>query len=155
VGTTNLRDDLLTMITVDVTFLYIIVVFLLCAWILNRYLFAPLLAILDGRRDRSSAAARGHAESVAALSRAVAQAEEKLALARREALKVREGLRGEGTAELSRRLDEARAASEAAVKKALQQIEADAAASAQKLPADTRTLARVLAEKILGRKLAA
>ena len=143
------------MITVDVTFLYIVVVFLLCAWVLNRFLFAPLLSILDGRRGRASAAARSHAESVEALSRAVAQAEEKLALARREALKVRESLRGEGSAELTRRLDEARAASETTVREALQQIEAAAAASAQKLPAETRTLARTLAEKILGRKLAA
>lgn len=143
------------MITVDVTFLYIVVVFLLCAWVLNRFLFAPLLSILDGRRDRASAAAKGHAESVEALSRAVAQAEEKLALARRAALKVRESLRGEGSAELARKLDEARAASETTVREALQQIEADAAASAQKLPAETRSLARTLAEKILGRKLAA
>ena len=143
------------MITVDVTFLYIVVVFLLCAWVLNRFLFAPLLSILDGRRDRASAAARGHAESVEALARAVAQAEEKLALARRDALKVRESLRGEGSAELTRKLDEARAASEATVREALHQIEADAAASAQKLPSEARTLARTLAEKILGRKLAA
>ena len=143
------------MITVDVTFLYIVVVFLLCAWVLNRFLFAPLLSILDGRRGRASAAAKSYAESLEALSRTVAEAEEKLALARREALKVREGLRGDGAAELARRLDEARAASEAAVGEAGRKIEADAKASADKLPAQTRDLARLLAEKILGRKLAA
>ena len=143
------------MITVDVTFLYIVVIFLLCTWVLKRFLFAPLSAILDGRRDRASAAARSYAESLEALSRTVAEAEEKLALARREALKVRENLRGEGASQLSKRLEEARAASEAAVNDAVKRIEAEAAASAEKLPADARSLARVLAEKILGRKLAA
>ena len=114
------------MITVDVTFLYIVVVFLLCAWVLNRFLFVPLLTILDGRRDRASAAAKSHAESLEALARTVAQAEEKLAAARREALKVREGLRGEGAAALAKRLDEARAASEAALQEAAGKIEANA-----------------------------
>jgi F-type H+-transporting ATPase subunit b len=143
------------MITVDVTALYIVVVFLLCAWVLNRFLFAPLSAILDGRSQRASAAAKNHSESVAALARTVAQAEEKLAQARREALKVRESLRGEGAAELSKRLEEARAASEAVVRKAVREIEAGAAASSRDLPRNTRSLARALAEKILGRKLAA
>jgi F-type H+-transporting ATPase subunit b len=143
------------MITVDVTFLYIVVVFLLCAWVLNRFLFAPLLTILDGRRDRASAAAKSHAESLEALARTVAQAEEKLAVARREALKVREGLRGEGAAALTKRLDEARAASETALREAATKIEADAKVSAEKLPGQTLALARELAEKILGRKLAA
>lgn len=143
------------MITVDVTFLYIVVIFLLCAWVLNRFLFAPLLSILDGRRDRASVAVKSHTESLEALARTVAQAEEKLAVARREALKVREGLRGEGTAALARRLDEARAASEAALKEAVRKIEADAKASAEQLPGQTLALARELAEKILGRKVAA
>lgn len=143
------------MITVDVTFLYIVVVFLLAAWVLKRFLFGPLSGILDERRDRANAAMKSHAESLQALSRTMAEAEEKLAVARREALKVREGLRGEGAAQLERRLEEARAASEAAVADALKRIEADASLSAQKLPSETRSLARALAEKILGRKLAA
>lgn len=142
------------MIKVDVTFLYIIVVFLLASGILKRYLFTPLAAILEERETEALSAQRGHAESLAALSRTVADAEEKLSLARRQALKVREGLRAEGAARLEKRLEEARAVSEASVADALRRIEADTAASSQKLPGETLALARGLAEKILGRKLA-
>ena len=96
-----------------------------------------------------------HVESLAALSRTVAEAEEKLSLARREALKMREGLRGEGMAHLTKRLAEVRAAAEVSVKSAAREIDAQAAASSRQLPGEARSLARSLAEKVLGRKLAA
>ncbi len=139
---------------VDVTILYIAVVFLLAAAIMKRYLLGPLSAILEERESEALAAQRSHTESLEALSRTVAEAEEKLSLARREALKVREGLRGEGTSHLMKKLEEARAASQATVDEALKRIGEDTAASARKLPGQTVSLARGLAEKILGRELA-
>lgn len=143
------------MITVDVTFLYIVVIFLLASGILKRYLFTPLGAILDERETQALTAEKLHVESLAALSRTVAEAEEKLSLARREALKMREGLRGEGMAHLTKRLAEVRAAAEVSVKSAAREIDAQAAASSRQLPGEARSLARSLAEKVLGRKLAA
>jgi F-type H+-transporting ATPase subunit b len=139
---------------VDVTFLYIVVIFFLVAGILKRFLFSPLMAILDEREGGARAAAQAHAESLAALSGAMAQAEEKLSLARREALKVREGLRGEGAGRLEKKLEEARALAEASVAEAVRQIDAQVAASSRVLPEQARGLAAGLAEKILGRKLA-
>jgi F-type H+-transporting ATPase subunit b len=143
------------MIKVDVTFLYIAVVFLLASGLLKRFLFSPLNAILEEREGKEKDAAQRHAESLAALARTVAEAEEKLSLARRQALKVREGLRGQGAAHLEERLGLARSAAEAAVLKAAHEIEAQAKVSAQAMPAQARGLAASLAEKILGRKLAA
>jgi F-type H+-transporting ATPase subunit b len=143
------------MIKVDVTFLYIVVVFLLASGILKRFLFSPLDAILEEREGREKDAAKLHAESLTALSRAVAEAEEKLSLARRQALKIREDLRGRGSAHLEEKLDQARAAAEAAVSNATREIEAHAKASSQAMPGQARGFASSLAEKILGRKLAA
>lgn len=143
------------MIKVDVTFLYIVVVFLLASGLLKRFLFSPLDAILEEREGREAEAAKLHAEGLAALSLTVAQAEEKLSLARREALKVREGLRGQGAAHLEQKLAEARSAAEAAVQRAALEIETQAKTSSQAMPAEARGLASSLAEKILGRKLAA
>ena len=143
------------MIKVDVTFLYIVVVFLLASGLLKRFLFSPLNAILEEREGHEKEAAKLHAESLAALSRTVAEAEEKLSLARRQALKVREGLRGQGLAHLEERLGEARAAAEAAVLKATREIEAQAKASSEAMPGQARGFAASLAEKILGRKIAA
>ena len=49
------------MIKVDVTFLYIVIVFLLASGILKRHLFAPLAAILEERERAAAAAEKLHA----------------------------------------------------------------------------------------------
>lgn len=139
----------------DVTLLYVMFAFVVSYAVLRRFLFGPLGAILEMREQEESEANRVHAESVRELERAVAEGEARLALARREALKLRETLRAEGLARFEKELSKARAAASASVDAASQAIDRDAARAAAELPARSRSLARELAEKILGRKLAA
>jgi F0F1-type ATP synthase membrane subunit b/b' len=89
------------------------------------------------------------------LERTVADAEARLAVARREAWKERETLRAEGLTAFEKKLNEARVASTTSVDAASQQIADQVRIAATDLPGRARTLARELAEKILGRKLAA
>ena len=56
---------------------------------------------------------------------------------------------------MNAKLAEAHAASLASIERGSKEIEAQAAGSAKELPERARALARELAEKILGRKLAA
>jgi F-type H+-transporting ATPase subunit b len=139
----------------NVTSLYALLAFGIAYWILKKYLFVPLSAILEARQNEEREAQRSYAESLQTLEKAVAAGEEQLSEARREALKAREQLRGEGIALLEQKLNEARSAAAAAVAKGSGEIDAQAAASARELPDRSRSLARELAEKILGRKLAA
>ena len=139
----------------NVTALYVLLAFGASCWILRKYLFAPLGGILDAREQSEKAARESYAESLLRLEKAVAAGEEKLAEARREALKIREGLRAEGASLLDEKLGQARAAAGESIGRAAGQIDAEAARSRQELPVRARALARELAEKILGRKLAA
>jgi F-type H+-transporting ATPase subunit b len=139
----------------DVTVLYVIFAFLIAYAILKRFLFLPLSAILEERESEEKTAARVHAESLEGLSNAIAHAELELARARREALKEREQLRGEGRAHLETRLAEAHAAAGALIEQASREIAAQARRSSAELPERVRQLSQTLAEKILGRKLAA
>ena len=139
----------------DVTLLYVIFAFVVSYAVMKRFLFQPLGAILEMREQEEREANRVHAESVRELERAVAEGEARLSLARREALKERETLRAEGLARFESRLAEARDAASASVEAASRAIEEDAARAAAELPARSRSLATQLAEKILGRKLAA
>ena len=75
--------------------------------------------------------------------------------ARREALKRREALRTEGRVHLDKKLLAARASAQETLEKAGLEIETEAARCSTELPGGARQLARVLAEKILGRNLAA
>ncbi|HEY4229896.1 MAG TPA: ATP synthase F0 subunit B [Thermoanaerobaculia bacterium] len=139
----------------NVTSLYVILCFGISYWILKRYLFAPLSAILEARENEERAAEQAYAESVKRLERAVAVGEDKLSSARRDALRTREDLRSQGLAVLEKRLDEARAEATQAIDKGSREIQTQAAGIVKSLPERAVGLARELAEKVLGRKLAA
>jgi F-type H+-transporting ATPase subunit b len=139
----------------DVTLLYVVLSFLVAYAILKKFLFLPLAGILEARETEEATAARVHAESLEGLSRAVAHVEQELATARREALKERETMRGDGRAHLEKKLAEARTAAGALLELAASEIATETARSAAELPRRTETLARTLVEKVLGRRLAA
>ena len=139
----------------NITSLYVLLAFGISYGILKKYLFAPLSRILEAREREEREAQNAYAESLRTLEKAVAAGEEKLAAARREALKTREGLRAEGQALLEEKLGQARARASEAVGRGASEIESLASSSARELPERARGLARELAEKILGRKLAA
>jgi len=139
----------------NVTSLYVIVAFVASCWILNRFLFAPLTAILDARERDEREAEDAYTASLAALQSAVAAGEARLSDARREALRSREALRTQGLTELEQRLGDANLRAAAALARGTGEIEQQARDVARTLPDRARGLARDLAEKILGRKLAA
>jgi F-type H+-transporting ATPase subunit b len=139
----------------NVTSLYVILAFGISYWILKRYLFVPLSAILEARENEERAAEEAYAESVKRLERAVAAGEDRLGSARRESLRTREDLRAQGIAALEKRLAEARAEATEAIGRGSREIEAQAAETVRSLPERAAGLARELAEKVLGRKLAA
>ena len=139
----------------DVTLLYVMFAFVVSYALLKRFLFVPLGAILERREQEEQEAAKLHSESLRELERTMADAEAKLALTRRDALKERETLRAEGLAVFERKLAEARTASTSSVEGASREIADQVGKASAELPERARALARELAEKILGRKLAA
>lgn len=139
----------------NVTSLYVLLAFGVSYGILKKYLFVPLSEILETREREERDAQTSYAASLEALEKALAAGEQKLSAARREALKTREQLRGEGMALLEGKLAEARARASQEISRGANEIEAQASESARELPDRAKSLARELAEKILGRKLAA
>jgi F-type H+-transporting ATPase subunit b len=139
----------------DVTLLYVMFAFVVSYALLKRFLFVPLGAILARREEEEQAAAKLHGESLRELERAVADAEARLAVARREALRERETLRAEGIARFEQMLGEARTTATSSVDGASREIAEQVRKAGSQLPERARSLAIQLAEKILGRKLAA
>jgi F-type H+-transporting ATPase subunit b len=139
----------------NVTALYAALAFGISYVILRKYLFGPLLSILEAREGEEREAQRAYAASLEALEKAVAAGEQKLSVARREAFTQREGLRAEGLAVLESKLAQAHERAAQMIAAGLHEIEAQAEKSKKELPERARGLARELAEKILGRKLVA
>ncbi len=139
----------------NVTSLYVFLAFGISYWILKKFLFVPLSAILEAREAEDREAQNSYEQSVQRLEKAVAAGEEKLSAARQDALRTREGLRAQGMAVLEQSLAEARTVSAQEVARASLEIQEQAERSSRELPERARSLARELAEKVLGRKLAA
>ena len=139
----------------DVTLIYVLFAFIVSYAILKRFLFRPLTAILDERQALEESAARVHAKSLEEMARAVAEAEAALAAARREGLRLREELRAQGRAHLERELSRAREETTESIQVATGQIGEEAQRANTELPRRVLELARGLAERVLGRRLAA
>jgi F-type H+-transporting ATPase subunit b len=139
----------------DVTLLYVLLAFTVSYAILKRFLFRPLSAILEERQALEESAALVHRKSLEEMERAVAEAEAALAAARREALRLREELRAQGTAHLEREMSRAREETTESIRSATGEIGEEARRTAAELPRRAVELARGLAEKVLGRRLAA
>jgi F-type H+-transporting ATPase subunit b len=138
----------------NVSMILILAIFFATLWVLNRFLFRPISAIVDDRAHDAESSARALAEAEERFRAAAEKIESELSLARREALKIREEIRAEG-----RRLHDAQV--EAAKKEAAERLNRAAAELAEQarrareeLPGRVSSLVATLVEKILGRKAA-
>ncbi|HET9795682.1 MAG TPA: hypothetical protein VFS34_14605 [Thermoanaerobaculia bacterium] len=139
----------------NVSMLLILAIFFATLWVLNRFLFRPVSAILDERQSEAETAARALADAEEKFRAAAAKIETELSLARREALKIREENRAEGRHIREQQVEAAKQETAARLEKAAAELEADARRARDELPSRVSTIVSSLVEKVLGRKAAA
>ncbi len=139
----------------NVSMLLILAIFFAVLWLLNRFIFRPVGAILDERERDSTTASQAYAEALAEFQAAADKIEADLSLARREALKLREERRAEGMHLRSGKIEQVKAETAEKLSGASSDLEQHSRQIAADLPARVAALAQLLAEKILGRKVAA
>ena len=122
--------------------------------ILNRFLFGPLNAIL-AERERETESARAEFEKARELEQErLTQIEARLADARKEAFEIRSEATRDGRATRDEALAAARADAAAEIDRARGEITAHVAAAKRELSSEAETLARQVAERLLGRQVA-
>jgi len=139
----------------NVSMVLILAIFFATLWVLNRFLFRPVSAILDERQTEAETAARSLAEAEEKFRIAAAKIETELSLARREALKIREENRAAGRHLREQEVEAAKRETAERLEKAAAELEADARRARQELPSRVSTIVSALVEKVLGRKAAA
>jgi F-type H+-transporting ATPase subunit b len=118
--------------------IWTIVCFLIALYVLKRYAFGPIQAMIDERRERirqsleEADRARDEARALIAehrqlIGQARREAEEILASARRDADAMARRMKDETEADRQRRLEETRRSIEAETRRALQQIRSEVA----------------------------
>ena len=139
----------------NVSMVLILAIFFAILWLLNRFVFRPISAIVDERERESRVAAKAYSEAVAEFGAAVEKIEAQLSLARREALKLREDRRAEGMKLRSEKIEQMKAETAKKIESASAELDRDSRSVAAEMPGRITALAETLAEKILGRKVAA
>ena len=138
----------------NVSMVLILAIFFATLWVLNRFLFAPVSAILDERQSEAETAARALAQGEAEFRSAVERIEAQLSLARREALKIREENRAEGHRVREREVEAAKKEAADRLNAAAEELALRARQAREELPGRIASIVSMLVEKILGRKAA-
>lgn len=134
--------------------LYVIVLVLVLSWILNRFLFQPVLAVLDERGRRISQAAGTHEDVLQEVEAKTRERADRLAAARRDALDRVEKAKGEAEKRRRDAVAAAREQAEGQLAAAQARVEGASREAEAELRRQGEGLARQVASAVLGREVA-
>ena len=131
---------------------YLITMFCTLAWVLGRFLFKPVLAIMEEREGKIRTAQRAAREAQKRLDDSSSSGQQSILEARLEAFGLREEAQKAATGEGEAVLAKMREKVEAKISEAFQDLESDMEASRGKLKQEAGEMARSIAYRALGRE---
>lgn len=134
---------------VDLTAVYMALLFVVFYYLFKLVLVNDYLKARDLRRDAVEGAREEATESQALADARIAEFEDEMKAARREAAEVRESMRTQGTAEQHDLLAEARAEIQALLAEERQKIAEQVSSAELELQSRARTLSNAIVDKIL------
>jgi F0F1-type ATP synthase membrane subunit b/b' len=135
----------------DLSLLAIMVIFILNYLVVRRFFLQPISEVLDARETETRSAEQLYEEALARFADATAQTEAQLHTAKREAAQVRDRYRGEASAYRQQVVDKTSGEGRLLVAEADQRLTGDVAEARQQIVRESENLARMAAERILGR----
>jgi F-type H+-transporting ATPase subunit b len=135
----------------DLSLLAIMVIFLLNYLVVRKYFLRPINDVLEARESETKMAEKLYEDALARFSEATAQTEAQLQAAKREAAAVREARRNEAGAYRQQLVERTNAEAKQVVAEADQRLSADVSVAREQIVRDSEALARLAAERILGR----
>jgi F-type H+-transporting ATPase subunit b len=141
-------------LTPDFSLLVIIAIFIVNYLIVKKWLVQPINGVLEWRDERVREADQKYEEALTRLSAATRDIESRLMEAKREASDVREAYRKRAGETRDARIRETRSQAENMIAEATSRLDQDVAAARETIHRESEQLARLAAERILGRKLA-
>lgn len=135
----------------DLSLLAIVVIFFLNYMVVRRFFLRPINDVLEARETENKSAEKLYEDALARLSEATSQTEAQLQIAKREAAGVRERHRAEAAAYRQQVVDRTNAEARTIVGEADAKLTADVATARTRIVTESESLARLAAERILGR----
>jgi F-type H+-transporting ATPase subunit b len=135
----------------DKSLLAIMVIFILNYLVVKRFFFRPITEVIEQRESERRTAEKLHEEALARFNEATAQMETQLHIAKREASNVRDRYRSEASGHRSKVLERTQGEAKKIVGEAEAKLTGDVKVAREKISRESEALARLAAERILGR----
>lgn len=135
----------------DPSLLAIMVIFILNYMVVRRFFLRPINEVLEARETETRSAEKLFEDALARFNEATAQTEAQLLAAKREAAQLREHRRAEASAYRQTVLDKTNAEAREVIGTADTKLQGEVAEARTKIARDSEQLARLAAERILGR----
>jgi F-type H+-transporting ATPase subunit b len=135
----------------DLSLLAIMVIFILNYMVVRRFFLRPINEVLEARETETRSAEKLFEDALARLNEATAQTEAQLQVAKREAAQLRERYRGEAGVYRQQVVEKTNGEARQIVGEADAKLQGDVAVAREKIVRDSEGLARLAAERILGR----
>jgi F-type H+-transporting ATPase subunit b len=135
----------------DASLLAIMVIFILNYLVVRTFFLKPVNSVLEARATEVRSAEKLYEEALGRFQEATAQTEAQLHSAKREAAQIRDRFRGEASAYRQQVVERTTGEGRAIVAQADEKLGQDVAVAREKIVKDSESLARLAAERILGR----
>ena len=137
----------------DLSLLAIMVIFLLNYLVVRTFFFKPVNEVLEARELETKTAEQLYESALARFNDATAQMEAQVHAAKREAAKLRDRYRGEAGAYRQQVVDKTSADARQVIAEADQKLSSDVTVAREQIVRESDSLARLAAERILGRAI--
>ncbi len=137
----------------DLSVVWVVVMILVLAGVLNQLLFKPLTRVMHEREDAIKSAQQLAEKATTEAQRAGAEFDERTRSARAELYRAMDERRRAALDVRSTLLAQARTEAEASIKSAAERVHAQAAEARRTLERDAEGLAAAVTERVLGRRV--
>jgi F0F1-type ATP synthase membrane subunit b/b' len=138
----------------DWSLLAILAIFIANYFVVRTFFLRPVNRLLTERQQEIQSSEALYEESMSRFHEATSEMEARLAEARKRGAEVREERRAEASADRAKVLGATRADAEQMASRAEAELRAETATARERILRESEALARLAAEKILGRSLA-
>jgi F0F1-type ATP synthase membrane subunit b/b' len=138
-------------LTPDLSLLAVVVIFILEYLVVSRYFLRPINGVLEAREAETRTAQEIFEQSLGRFNEATNQIEHRLHEAKRDASQLREKFRSEAGAHRASLVERTTSEARKLVSEADERLKRDVQEARQKIVHDAESLARLAAERLLGR----
>ena len=135
----------------DLSLLAIVAIFIINYLVVRKFFIRPINAVIEARETETRTAEEMYEEAMTRFNDATSRMEQQLHVAKREAAGVRDRYRGEAAQRRNSMIERTQGEAKSIVGEADAKLSADVKVARERIARESESLAKLAAEKILGR----